>query len=65
MNIPQIDRSVLKIGNIKDESDEKVYWLSKSPHERIHAIEIMRTIIYGEHATSQRLQRFFEIAERK
>ena len=65
MDINKIDRSAFSIGSLSDGGDEKDYWKSKSPQERIQAIEIMRKIIYGYDASTERLQRFFEITELK
>jgi len=63
MNEYKIDKSAFSIGSIHDGGDEKEYWQSKSPRERIQAIEIMREIIYGYDPSTARLQRFFEITE--
>jgi len=63
MDLYKIDRSAFSIGSIHDCGDEKAYWLSKSPQERIEAMEIMRKIIYGYNPATERLQRFLEIAE--
>jgi len=60
----KVDRRAFKIGKIGEPSDEKEYWLSKTPAERLEAVELMREIIYGCKATD-RLQRVFEIAQRK
>ncbi|MCI0513302.1 hypothetical protein L0128_08835 [candidate division KSB1 bacterium] len=65
MDFEKLDKTALTFGELHDGGDEKAYWLAKSPQARMAAIEIMRRIVYGEAATSQRLQRFFEIAERK
>lgn len=65
MDLYKIDRSAFSIGSIHDGGDEKAYWISKSPQERIQAIEIMRKIIYGYDPSTERLQRFFEITEFK
>jgi hypothetical protein len=59
----KIDRTAFSVGSLDDEPDEKQFWLSKSPSERLQAIEIMRQIIYGYDPASTRLQRFFEIDE--
>jgi len=59
----KIDRTAFSVGSLDDEPDDKLYWLSKSPMERLQAIEIMRQIIYGYDPASTRLQRFFEIDE--
>ena len=40
------------------------FWKSKSPQDRIAAIELMRQINFGYDPTTERLQRFLTIAER-
>jgi len=44
-----------------DQSDDKSYWLSKTPYERLQAVELMRQIIYGYDPSATRLQRVLEI----
>jgi hypothetical protein len=61
----RLNKSVVIISFLTDESDEKDYWLKVSPEERLIALETMRQINYGYDATTARLQRFFEIAELK
>jgi hypothetical protein len=61
----RMDRTTLTVGAIFDEPDDKAYWLSKTPEERLAALELMRQIIYGyDHSTAPRLQRVLELAER-
>ncbi len=60
-----VDKRVLSIGSLFDEPDEKEYWLSRTPYERLLAVELMRQVIYGYKPTAARLQRFFEVAEFK
>ena len=60
-----MDKTVFSIASLHDESDEKAYWLSRSPQERLEAIEILRQIAYGYDPATSRLSRFFEIAERQ
>ena len=55
----QIDTSLHE-----QEREEKHYWLTKTPHERLQAVETMRQVVYGYDPTSARLQRIFEVAER-
>jgi len=64
MDTSKVDRSAFSIGSLHDGGDEKEYWKSKTPQERMQAIEIMRKIIYGN-ASAKRLSRFFEITEIK
>ena len=54
--------SVLSSFEEADEAD-KAYWHSKTPQERMAALELMRQINYGYDPTTERLQRILEIAE--
>ena len=65
MDTNKIDKSAFSIVDLHESGDEKKYWSSKSPQERVQAIEIMRKILYGEDATTARLQRILEITELK
>jgi hypothetical protein len=58
-----MDRTALSVVSLYDESDEKYYWRSKSPQERLEAVETMRQIIYGYDPSTSRLQRLLEVAE--
>ena len=60
----KIDRSTMSVAALTDESDDKAYWLARTPHERLRQVEILRRINYGPRA-ARRLQRILEIAERK
>lgn len=59
----KIDRTVFSVASLFDDSDEKAYWLSRTPQERLRHMELLRRINYGRRATA-RLQRFFEFAQR-
>jgi len=61
--LPSLNKKILNITSLDDIEEEKKYWLSKSPLERIEAIEINRRMIYGQDRVTSRLQRFFETAE--
>lgn len=45
------------------EAADKAYWHSKTPQERLEALELMRQINYGYNPTTERLQRVLEIVE--
>jgi hypothetical protein len=62
--LPKLDRSAFSTAMLTDPSDEKAYWLAKSPYERLEALETMRKIIYGYDPLTTRLQRFFEVTQR-
>lgn len=61
--IPRLNKNIISIATLQDETDEKVYWFSKTPQERIAAMEVMRKILYGYDPTTTRLQRVLEITE--
>jgi hypothetical protein len=56
----KLDRTHFSVAKLKD-ADEKAYWLSKSPAERIQAVELMRQMIYGYDPARTRLQRVLTI----
>ena len=62
-NIPRLNKKIVKVTSLDDIEDEKRYWATKTPLERIEAIEINRRMIYGEDRVTSRLQRFFETAQ--
>ena len=61
----RMDKTAFSVASLHDPSDEKTYWLSKTPEERLEALEIMRQIAYGYDPATTRLQRVFEIAQLK
>ena len=61
---PRIQRTAFTVASALEKSDEKAYWLSKTPHERLEAVELMRQMIYGYDPSTTRLQRVLEIAQR-
>jgi hypothetical protein len=63
-DFPKVRRDVFKVASLFDQSDDKEYWLSKTPQERLEAVELMRQIIYGYDPSATRLQRVFEVTQR-
>jgi len=61
--LPSLNKKVVHVTALDDIEGEKNYWISKTPLERIEAIEINRRMIYGQDRVTSRLQRFLEIAE--
>ena len=56
-------KKVVKVKNITDKSlilDDLKYWLSKSPEERIEAVEFLRRQFHG---SSERLQRVAKVIQ--
>jgi hypothetical protein len=65
LRLVKLDKTAFSVASLTDESDEKRYWATKSPYERLRALELMRQIIYGYDPSTERLQRFFEVAQRE
>jgi hypothetical protein len=63
--IGEIDRTAFSVVPLTQADDELAYWLSKSPADRIAAIELIRRTLYGYDESTARLQRVLEVAERK
>jgi hypothetical protein len=61
--LPRINKKIIKITSLDNIEEEKQFWLSKTPLERLEAIEINRRMIYGKDRTTSRLQRLLEVAK--
>jgi hypothetical protein len=59
----KMDKAAFSVVSLYDESDEKQYWLSKTPHERLRAVEFLRQIAYAYDPSSERLQRVLEVSK--
>ena len=59
----RIDKTAISVASLGDDSDEKEYWLSKTPPERLAALEYMRQVAYGYDPDTERLQRVIEVIE--
>ena len=38
----RMDKTAFSVASLFDETEEKTYWHSKTPHERLEAVELMR-----------------------
>ena len=61
----KLDRNAFSVISLNDNESDLDYWLSKTPAERIEAVEFLRQLIFGYDPTTTRLQRVFETAEFK
>lgn len=59
----RLDKTYISTSSLFEESDEKKYWLSKTPQERLQAVEFMRQVNYRYDPSSDRLQRVLTIVE--
>ena len=61
----KMDKGVISVRSLSEESDEKAYWHAKTPHERLKAVELMRQINYGYDPATTRIQRVLEVVQLK
>ena len=63
---PRLDRSAFSVTTTNDHEEEtRTYWHSKTPYERLVALELTRQLVYGYDPATARLQRVLEITERQ
>jgi hypothetical protein len=62
---PRLDKIAFKVLSSFEEADreDKEYWLSRTPQERLQYMELLRRNNYGSAATDW-IQRVLEIVER-
>ena len=54
----RLDRSVLTITTLQQaDADDRAYWRSKTPIERLEALELIRQVVYQYDPVATRLQR--------
>ena len=65
IQFPKLNKTAFSVLSSFEEADkqDKEYWLSRTPRERLQYMELLRRINYGSNATA-RLQRVLEITER-
>ena len=61
----KVDKSAFSVVTLSEADDESSYWLAKTPHERLRAIELIRQTIYGYTSSTGRLQGVFEATQRE
>ena len=63
----RLDKTAFEVFSSFEEAEaaDRAYWRSRTPEERLLALELMRQSAYGYDANTTRLQRVFEIAKLK
>lgn len=64
LNDVKLDKTAIQVYSSFEEADEddRKYWQSRTPNERLEALELMRQSAYGyTDPTAKRLQRVLEI----
>jgi hypothetical protein len=60
----RVDRAAWSVVAMDAGDSDLAYWLSRTPQERLAALEQVRQTVYGYAFTPTRLQRVLEIVER-
>ena len=58
----RLDKTKISVSDSFDNTEEREYWWSRTPQERLTHMERLRRINYGHRAT-ERLQRVIEVVE--
>jgi hypothetical protein len=60
----RLDRSALSVGSLDDPDDAVAYWRSRTPEERMAALEFLRQVLYGYDPVTARMERVLTVAYR-
>ncbi len=64
--INNVDRKYFSIVTVEQARRQDIaYWHSRTPEERLEALESLRQTVYGYDPAVTRLQRIFEVIERE
>ncbi|MBA3314342.1 MAG: hypothetical protein M3552_19235 [Planctomycetota bacterium] len=61
----EVDKTAFSVVPLSQADDDREYWLSKSPEERLRAMELIRRTLYGYTDPCPRLERVLEVARRE
>ena len=64
MDLTRLDKTAISIGPVDDSAERRAFWHSRTPEERLEAMEQIRELNYGAEACTARLQRVLEVVER-
>jgi hypothetical protein len=59
----KVDRTTVVVSDLRDEPDDRRFWHSRTPAERLAALELMRQVLYGYDPSTTRLQRVLTVVE--
>lgn len=59
----KLDKTAFSVVSLSQTTDDKTYWWSKTPQERLLAMELMRQINFGYNPLTTRLQRVLTVVE--
>ena len=60
----RLDKSALSVGSRDDPDDTVAYWRSRTPQERMAALEMLRQVLYGYDPATARMERVLTVVYR-
>ena len=63
--LPRLDKSAFSVVPLSEADDDLEYWLSRTPEERLSAVEVNRWLVYGYDEATAPLERVLEVADLK
>ena len=64
MKQPKVDRRVFELATFENQDEaDLIFWLSRTPRERLIAVEQIRQVLYAYDSTAGRLQRVLEVVD--
>jgi hypothetical protein len=64
LDAARVNRQAFEVTSFAEaEEADRQYWRSRTPNERLEALELSRQIAYGYDPTARGLSRVFEVAE--
>jgi hypothetical protein len=60
----RLDKAAFSVGSLDDPDDTVAYWRSRTPQERMAALEMLRQVLYGYDPATARMERVLTVAYR-
>ena len=61
MEWDKLDRTAFSVCDLESPGDDLAYWLSRTPQERLAAVEFLRQMMYGYDPATARVERVLEV----
>ena len=60
-----MDKTAFSVVSLEEADDDLAYWLTKTPEERLRAMEFLRQTLYGYDPSTARMQKVLTILTRE
>ncbi|MEX2142650.1 MAG: hypothetical protein WD894_25575 [Pirellulales bacterium] len=59
----RLDKTAFEVRSLEQEGDDRKFWWSKTPDERLLALEMMRQSMFGYDPLTDRVQKILRVSE--